>query len=119
MRIAGKSSLSPTRQRLVALMQDVRFGQILDLVVRDGDPVFDPMPRVLRSVKLGGDGAARPEIRTADFALKTELIEMLRQLDQLRDGVVHRVDIKNGLPISLLIEEGNLLKSRWHEESKR
>ena len=115
----NRSTLSPAQRTLVALMQNVGFGQILDLIVRKGEPVLEPMPRVLRSVRLGIETGPAPEIRTGDFALKTEVVEMLRQLDQLRDGVVHRVDIKNGLPISLVIEEGNPLKSRWREEGKR
>jgi len=46
------SDLSSARQALVRLCQDVNFGQILDLRVRNAEPVWDPAPTVLSEVRL-------------------------------------------------------------------
>jgi len=37
-----KAALSPARRRLVELMQEINYGRIERLEVRDGEPVFDP-----------------------------------------------------------------------------
>ncbi len=105
MRALRTSSLSAARRQLVQLIQSIEFGQVLDLKVRKGEPVLQPMPRVLRSVKLGRDTGARAEIPAGDFTVRTEVIELLLQLSQIRDGVIRRLDVKNGLPISMVVEE--------------
>src|SRR5262245_61550373 len=46
------SQLSPSRQALVRLCQEVNYGQILDLQVRDSEPLWDPGPTVLSEFKL-------------------------------------------------------------------
>lgn len=101
---AKRTSLSRGRRRLVSLIQDVGFGQIQGLTVRKGEPVFEPMPRVLRSIRLGQPRGDSTEHPTGNFALKTEVADMLVRLSELRDGVVHRIDVKNGLPLSLVVE---------------
>jgi hypothetical protein len=98
-------TLSPDRQRLVRLMQTIHFGRIERLKVRDGQPLFDPMPRVLRSVKIAGKNGPRPEIIAADFALKREMIEFFEHLDQVGDGMVLVIEVAHGLPLLLEIEQ--------------
>ena len=100
-----RHALSPARQRLVALLQDVRFGQIQDLLVRRGEPVFDPTPRVLRSIRLGQAADEPTERSSGNCLLRAEVIDMLAQLSELRDGIIRRIDVKHGLPISLVFEE--------------
>lgn len=85
-----KKDLSPTRQRLVEKMQRLNFGHIENLHVRNGEPLFDPPPRVIRSVKLGGDNGPRHEATKDDFPIQDEVIELFNILDQIGDGVVER-----------------------------
>jgi hypothetical protein len=56
-----KSSLLESHRRLVELMQQVNFGHFENLVIRNGQPVFSPPPRIIREVKLGGENGPRPE----------------------------------------------------------
>ena len=53
-----KRSLSPARQRLVELMQEINFGRIEAFDVCGGEPVLEPAPRVLRDFLLGKTNAA-------------------------------------------------------------
>ena len=98
------SDLSPAGRRLVALMQSVRFGRIRALAVRDGQPVFDPAPRVIRKIKISAQNGPRPEARRPDFAIRKEVIEFFEHLETLGTGVVRCIEIKDGLPFSLDIE---------------
>ncbi|MBN1606478.1 MAG: hypothetical protein JW940_07580 [Polyangiaceae bacterium] len=100
-----KQSLSPPRQRLVELSQKINFGVIENLVVRDGEPLFNPPPRVVRAVKLGGENGPRPEYALRDFALRAEVRELFAHLDALGEGTVRRLEVKHGLPFRMEIEE--------------
>ena len=55
------SDLSPARQALVRLCQDVNFGQILDLLVANAEPIWDPGPTILSEVRLDIEETPRPE----------------------------------------------------------
>ena len=102
---ATKSTLSPQRQRLVALMQRMNFGRIEGLHILNGEPLFDPQPRVIREVKLARDNGPRPEIVKTDFALKAEVIDLFAQLEAVGDGVIERIEIQHGLPFRMTFEE--------------
>lgn len=100
-----KMDLSPARRRLVELMQRLNFGRLEGLRVRNGEPFFDPTPRVIRSVKLGGDNGLRREASKADFLIKAEVIELFNIFDQIGDGVVESIDVRHGLPCGMTYPE--------------
>jgi hypothetical protein len=98
-----KSALSAPRKRLVEGMQEMNFGHYVGLVVRNGDPVFDPPPRQVFEVKFGATNGPRPEHRADDFLLKAQVVELFQHFDRLGDGVVESLEVKNGLPFRMLI----------------
>ena len=49
--VETKEALSPARKRLIELMQEINYGRIEELQIRDGEPVFNPPPTVLRQPK--------------------------------------------------------------------
>ena len=100
-----KSSLTPNRKRLLELMQRLGFGSIEELYVLDGDPVMDPPPRIVRDIKLGGENGPRPELEVDDFALKKKVIEFFKELDELQNGTVDRIEIRHGLPFRMSIKQ--------------
>jgi hypothetical protein len=102
---SSKSSLSPARRRLVELMQDLNFGRIERLEILDGQPVFDPPPRVVREIKFGARNGPRPEAALRDFVLKAQLVEFFACLDTLGDGVIERLEVQHGLPFRVALEE--------------
>ena len=53
-----KGALSPARRRLVELMQEVNFGRIESLCVRDAEPLLEPAPRVLRDARSAVDAVS-------------------------------------------------------------
>ena len=101
----AKSSLTPSQQKLLAEMQRINFGRIFGLTVRDGQPVMDPPPRVVREIKFGGDNGPRPEAVKADFALKAQVRDLFAQLEALGDGVIPCIEIQRGLPFRMTVEE--------------
>ena len=105
--IPAKSCLSDAQVRLIELMQRINFGRIFDLKVRRGQPVMDPLPRVIRDIKFGGDNKPRPEAAKTDFALKAQVRELFAELEAMGDGVIPCIEIQRGLPFRMAVEEVN------------
>ena len=98
------SDLSAPRQALVRLCQSIDYGQIIDLHVRDREPVFSPAPTVLLDVKLDSDCGQRPESELADFNLCDEVHRLLLRIDEMGTGRVQRIEVRAGIPRRVLIE---------------
>ena len=99
--LGTKAALSPARRRLIELFQQLNFGRVESLNLMDGEPVFDPPPRAIREIKFGGENGPRPEYDAVDFALKSQVVELLRFFDQLGDGTIEAIEVKYGLPFRL------------------
>ena len=69
-----KALLSEPRRHLLEAMQRLNFGRIEGLVLRNGEPVFQPAPRIIQDIKIGGENGPRPELTIEDFALKSSVI---------------------------------------------
>lgn len=99
-----KSTLSDAQSQLIELLQRLNFGRVEGLHVRGGEPVFDPAPRVVQKLKMGGENGPRPETTLGDFWLKQQTIELLQAIADLGEGEVLAIEIKHGLPFSVEIE---------------
>ena len=94
----NKSELSKGRRRLVEICQRLRFGRIENLAVHNGEPVFDPAPRVIREHKFAGENAPHPAAARADCQLKNQVADLMSLLDQIGDGTIAVLTVKHGLP---------------------
>jgi len=99
-----KSALTPALARLIELLQELNFGRVEALTIRDGQPVFDPPPRVIQKLKMGGDNASRPEMSYADFRLTEGVIELLELIARLQNGEIRSIEVRCGLPVSAEVE---------------
>jgi hypothetical protein len=101
-----KGGLSEPRQRLVEIMQRINFGRIENLMIRAGEPAFDPAPKIIRDIKLGGgENGPRAELARDDFALKSQVVEMFAHLSRLDDGSVAVIHVAHGLPCRLTVDQ--------------
>jgi hypothetical protein len=98
---ARKTSLSRPRQQLMVLMQQIGFGEIHGLVVRGGEPQFDPPPEVVREVKLGAGKETRYDAASGNFALRDQVVDLFKQIELLGTGTIESLEIKGGLPFRL------------------
>jgi hypothetical protein len=97
----AKGSLPPAGQRLVEMMQRLHFGQVLGLLIRNGQPDFDPPPRLIRDRKLGSEPAPRTTSPHEDFLLKQQVQDLFAYFKQIGDGVIDLIEVKHGLPFRL------------------
>ena len=98
-------SLSDPRRRLVEMMRELYFGRFEGLLIRDGEPVLNPLPRIVREVKFPRESPAATG-RGSDFLLKQQVVELMALLDQLQDGTIAVLEVKHGLPFRVLVEDG-------------
>lgn len=102
------SSLPASHQRLVHLMQQLDFGRIEQLHVRNGEPVFDPLPRVVADVKFGADNSLSAKPNTGDFALKQQVVELVAKMSDVGTGIIESLGVRHGLPFSMSVELATL-----------
>lgn len=95
--------LTPARRQFVRMMQAINYGEVRHLAIRDGQPVMEPAPVVVRAVKFGAENGARRETATEDFALKAQVVELFSEFDRLGTGEVERIEVKGGLPFMAMI----------------
>ena len=98
------SELSASKQALVRICQTLDYGQIIDLHVRDGEPVYNPAPTLLFDVKLDADCGGRPEVELADFTLRDEVCRLLDRINAMQTGRIQRIEVRAGIPRRVLIE---------------
>lgn len=103
--LVSKRQLSSSRARLIERMQRLNFGRIANIPIRNGDPVLDPLPKVTREVKFGGDNKPRPESELDDFPLKQQVQELFEELDRTGDGMIEVLMVKHGLPFLMHVTE--------------
>ncbi len=96
--------LSTPRQVLVRLCQSIDYGQILDLQVRDREPLFSPAPTLLLDIKLDAARGGRPESELSDFTLCDEVCRLIDRIDELQTGRIQRIEVRAGIPRRVLIE---------------
>lgn len=97
-----KKDLSPGRQRLILLCQQLNFGRVCELRIENGEPLFEPPPSVVHDWKLDGDCGSRAEITFSDFALKQQHQRLLEAIDAVGDGMLDEIHIRSGLPCRLI-----------------
>ena len=92
------SQLSVPRRALVRLCQTIDHGCIENLEVKNSEPIFDPLPVMLKDVKLDSDEGPRPELALEDFAVSDEVFRLITLLDEMKCGTIRRVEVRAGIP---------------------
>ena len=101
---------SPGRQSLVRLCQSINYGQIRNLAVQDGEPIFSSPPLlVLADVRLDLEDQKRDEVSLDDFLLCSEFCRVMLILDEIGTGTISSIEVRGGVPRKITFEK-RLLK---------
>lgn len=92
-----RKSLSPAKRWLLDQIHKIYFGRICNLVIRNGEPVRVPPPKLNFAYKFGGQQSARKQV-TQDFLLKEHQAELIELLDIKQNGTIATLTIRDGLP---------------------
>jgi len=102
MQILRLSDLSPSRNAFVRKCQQIGFGRITGLLVRNHDPLFSDRCEVLLDVRLDSCEAPRAEQSLTDFVLTDEVVRFFSMLDNIQNGVIEQVEVRAGIPRRVL-----------------
>ena len=84
-------------------MQRLNYGEIRRLPISNGEPVLNPLPVTVRTVKFGAENGSRPQTNLQDFILKEQVTQFLDEIAALSDGEIETVEVKAGLPFMAVI----------------
>lgn len=104
--LTRKSKLSAGQFQLIELMQQINFGRIEGLWIRNGEPQFAPPPKIICEIKFGGENGPRPQKSSDDFELKAQVVELLQHLERIGNAIIDTIEVKHGLPFRLIVEQG-------------
>jgi hypothetical protein len=97
--------LTRRQQDILVKMSRIGWGTVENLVFQDGEPVARPAPKIRRNIRLRGKAQARPADPPDDYELKDEQIEFVTFLEQQRSGCISRIDVRDGLPAEMSVDE--------------
>ena len=93
--------LSKSRRQLIELVRRLNFGWVEQLVVRDGEPVLSPLPKVVTERKLQGESFPPIPPAADDAETPDPFLRLFRYFDQIQDVTVERLLVKYALPFKL------------------
>ena len=101
-----KAALTPARRRLVEMMQEINFGRLEGLEVRDGEPLFDPPPLAVRQVVFGKKNGPKDSPAQDGYALKKKVAELFEVFDREQMFRVLELVIDDRLPLRMTVAGG-------------
>lgn len=104
MKDVSLATLSYEKKLLVKMMNDLNYGQILNLRFKDGEPVLRPPPRLIREVVFGKDNQCNAMSDKSDYALKKQVLQLFEIMEETVNGTIVVLRIQNGLPIRMELE---------------
>jgi hypothetical protein len=97
-------TLSSPRRRLLQICLELHFGRIEQLVIRKGEPIFDPPPRIVKEIKFAAENGPRMGSHQKDALNKQQIRDLWLQLDQLQNCVIDYLEIKHSIPFKLEVQ---------------
>lgn len=96
--------LLPSERRLLSVMSALGFGRLEYVQIRNGEPVLDPGPMIVRDVKFGVQDGARPKTTSGDFELKQQVAELFEYTRSVDVGEIRALEVRHGLPFAMEVE---------------
>ena len=89
---------------MAAMIEELGFGLIEDLLVVRGQPQSSPKPRLTRVFNLDADDAPDARRSGREYRLRT-MDALFRCLDTIQERTIVSILVKHGLPARLSVKE--------------
>jgi hypothetical protein len=99
-----RSDLFESDRMLVELMEDLNFGRIEGLKLRDGRPVLQPLPRVIAAVRMTSEDRNSDSKPRSGSDLRQSVSDLIALIRRIGDGEVFLIEVRHGLPFSVEVE---------------
>lgn len=95
--------LTPEGKRLISLVICIQFGRIESLHIAGGQPVLDPLPRIVREIKFGSEVSPGVPADRSNSVPKRQVQELLDLMRQVENGVIDVLEVRHGLPFRVVL----------------
>ena len=96
-------NLLPSEMAFISAMQQLGFGRIEFLQIRDGELVFNPGPTTVRDIKFGSPVTlGKPSASPSELC--PQVAEFFNYVRDVEAGEIREVEVRHGLPFSMEIE---------------
>ena len=95
--------LRPSEREFVLAMQKLGFGQFEGLRIIAGELALDPWPRMVQSVKFGGEEVLVAS-SSAEFQLKRQVVQFVELVRLIGAGEIRTLEVRHGLPFAMQVE---------------
>jgi hypothetical protein len=96
-----RTCLESGQRRTLSIIENLGFGRIERLSILDGEPCYDPPPRIVQVLKLAADQGRAP--RNSPDTIEKTFQELFTALSRLRVGVVD-IEVRHGLPFRMTLD---------------
>lgn len=97
------SITSAGHEQLVTLMRQINFGRIESLRIHEGNPVLDPLPRIVREIKFGSEASPGVQADRSNSVPKRQVQELLNLMREIENGVIDILEVRHGLPFRVVL----------------
>lgn len=101
---AKRGAPSPAVLTVVQLCLDLQYGRIERLHVRDGEPVLEPMPKVIRTVKFSAPTSKHSATTLAEVLSKPQTKAFLQEISMMKSACIQRLEVRDSQPCFVEIE---------------
>lgn len=97
------SIASASHEQLVALIRQIGFGRIEFLHITGGQPVLDPLPRIVREIKFGSEISPSAPVGRSNSVPKRQVQELLDLMREIENGMIDVLEVRHGLPFRVVL----------------
>lgn len=90
---------------LIALMKQINLGRIKHISVRNGQPECTLKTTIERETNFGGKCVPLIATNHNKLATHAKTVTLLRQLVDVEDGNIRNLEIRGGVPESMVLEQ--------------
>ena len=94
-------------RRLLDLLNKINFGRIEGLVIRNGQPVLDPLPRIVREIKFGAEIPSSIPVNRSNLVPKRQVQELRDLMREIENGVIDHV-VENNIDFIVRTNGGGI-----------
>lgn len=99
-------SLRPAEQQLLELVRQLGYGTLADIRIAGGELVLHAGFKIRRRHRLGQrDSPTGPPDEQHNYVLKELHLDLVTQIRALAQGRIVRLEVQDGLPVHLEIEQ--------------
>jgi len=93
-----------TDRAFAKLVHETRFGSIRDFRLSEGRPVIDDSTQISVEYKLSGLESGEEVMDIDTFLERPQVRTMLAKFQQVGNGVVECLDVRDGLPFKMSVK---------------